>query len=111
MAEELRRLDADEIYAAALGAFAGMKKLNERPATRVHVWQDPAVSEAPEAVTKPSARSKSAVAARSSKRRPTVTAKARASGTGGAGRASGTGGAERPSGEGRTSGGGKAARQ
>jgi len=95
LAEELRRLDADEIYAAALGAFAGMKKLNERAPTRVHIWQDPAVSEAPEAVTKPSARSKSAVAARSSKRRPTVSAKARASSTEAAGRTSGDGKAAR----------------
>jgi glucose-6-phosphate dehydrogenase assembly protein OpcA len=95
LAEELRRLDADEIYAAALGAFAGMKKLNERAPTRVHIWQDPAVSEAPEAVTKPSARSKSAVAARSTKRRPTVSAKARASSTEAAGRTSGDGKAAR----------------
>jgi hypothetical protein len=91
----LRRLDADEIYADALGAFAGMKKLNERSPTRVHIWQDPAVSEAPEAVTKPSARSKSAVAARSSKRRPTVSAKARASGSEAAGRTAGDGKAAR----------------
>ncbi len=41
LAEELRRLDADQIYAEALGALAGMKGLDSRPAQRVHVWRDP----------------------------------------------------------------------
>jgi hypothetical protein len=77
LAEELRRLDADEIYAEALGALTGMKRLNERPATRVHIWQDPALSEAPEAATKPSSRGKATVAATSVARRRTVTSSAR----------------------------------
>jgi hypothetical protein len=80
LAEELRRLDADEIYADALGAFAGLKRLNERPATRVHIWQDPAVSEAPEAVTKPAGRAKSTVAAASGRRRSAVSARTGKSG-------------------------------
>jgi glucose-6-phosphate dehydrogenase assembly protein OpcA len=87
LAEELRRLDADEIYADALGAFAGVKNLNARSATRIHIWQDPAVSEAPEAVSK-SGRTKSTVAASSSRGRATVSAKAGRSGAGNATRPS-----------------------
>lgn len=41
LAEELRRLDPDQIYAEALGRFAGIPDLNERPTERVHVWSDP----------------------------------------------------------------------
>jgi len=46
LAEELRRLDADQIYAEALGALAGIADLDERSPTRVHVWKDPAVARA-----------------------------------------------------------------
>ena len=42
LAEELRRLDADETYAEALGQSTGTSGLSERPAVRTHVWQDPA---------------------------------------------------------------------
>jgi glucose-6-phosphate dehydrogenase assembly protein OpcA len=82
LAEELRRLDADEMYAAALGAFAGVKNLSNRPPMRVHIWQDPAVSEAPEAESTTVARARSAkatVAATSGSRRRTVTASTRKS--------------------------------
>ncbi len=48
LAEELRRLDPDEPYAAALAAATGQRRLNERPAKRVHIWHDPAVAERPE---------------------------------------------------------------
>ncbi|GIG92983.1 glucose-6-phosphate dehydrogenase assembly protein OpcA [Plantactinospora endophytica] len=41
LAEELRRLDPDQIYADALGAAAGVAGLDARPAQRVHVWKDP----------------------------------------------------------------------
>ncbi|WIM98232.1 glucose-6-phosphate dehydrogenase assembly protein OpcA [Actinoplanes oblitus] len=44
LAEELRRLDADQIYAEALGAMAGLSGLDSRPASRVHVWKDPAMA-------------------------------------------------------------------
>ena len=44
LAEELRRLDADQIYAEALGAMAGVPHLDERPPMRVHVWKDPALA-------------------------------------------------------------------
>jgi glucose-6-phosphate dehydrogenase assembly protein OpcA len=44
LAEELRRLDADESYAEALGAVTGQTGLNERPAVRTHVWHDPALA-------------------------------------------------------------------
>jgi hypothetical protein len=42
LAEELRRLDADQPYAAALSAATGITGLGDRPSTRTHVWQDPA---------------------------------------------------------------------
>ncbi|MDQ6938214.1 MAG: glucose-6-phosphate dehydrogenase assembly protein OpcA [Actinomycetota bacterium] len=42
LAEELRRLDADEIYADALGAVNDVSGLNERAAVREHIWNDPA---------------------------------------------------------------------
>jgi glucose-6-phosphate dehydrogenase assembly protein OpcA len=53
LAEELRRLDPDQPYAAALAAATGMEGLDERPPTRVHIWQDPAVSERPESAAVP----------------------------------------------------------
>jgi len=50
LAEELRRLDADQPYAAALGAATGLTDLDDRAPVRVHVWHDPAVAERPEPV-------------------------------------------------------------
>ncbi|MBO0869124.1 MAG: glucose-6-phosphate dehydrogenase assembly protein OpcA [Micromonosporaceae bacterium] len=44
LAEELRRLGADPVYAEALGASTGVPGLQERSAIRVHVWKDPAVA-------------------------------------------------------------------
>jgi glucose-6-phosphate dehydrogenase assembly protein OpcA len=44
LAEELRRLDADQIYGEALGAMAGIPDLDKRPLMRVHVWKDPALA-------------------------------------------------------------------
>ncbi|WP_416903285.1 glucose-6-phosphate dehydrogenase assembly protein OpcA [Micromonospora echinospora] len=49
LAEELRRLDADQIYAEALGAAAGISGLDDRPAQRVHVWKDPSTARRAEA--------------------------------------------------------------
>lgn len=43
LAEELRRLDADLPYAAALSAATGVPGLEHRPASRVHTWVDPAL--------------------------------------------------------------------
>ena len=42
LAEELRRLDADDTYAEALQVTTGTTGLADRPARRVHIWQDPA---------------------------------------------------------------------
>jgi glucose-6-phosphate dehydrogenase assembly protein OpcA len=53
LAEELRRLDADQIYADSLGALAGVGGLENRPAMRVHVWKDPTLSEEPDGVMAP----------------------------------------------------------
>jgi glucose-6-phosphate dehydrogenase assembly protein OpcA len=44
LAEELRRLDADQPYAQALGAVTGHSDLSSRPATRTHIWHDPALA-------------------------------------------------------------------
>jgi glucose-6-phosphate dehydrogenase assembly protein OpcA len=41
IAEELRRLDADQPYAEALEAATKTKGLNDRPPKRTHVWKDP----------------------------------------------------------------------
>ncbi|MEO3777898.1 glucose-6-phosphate dehydrogenase assembly protein OpcA [Micromonospora sp. B11E3] len=49
LAEELRRLDADQVYAEALGAMAGVSGLDQRPGQRVHVWKDPATAQRAEA--------------------------------------------------------------
>lgn len=49
LAEELRRLDADQVYAEALGAATGLSGLERRPAQRVHVWKDPAQAHRAEA--------------------------------------------------------------
>jgi glucose-6-phosphate dehydrogenase assembly protein OpcA len=44
LAEELRRLDADEIYGDALGTVCEVPGLAQRPAQRVHIWVDPAAT-------------------------------------------------------------------
>jgi glucose-6-phosphate dehydrogenase assembly protein OpcA len=49
LAEELRRLDADQIYAEALGCATGVSGLPTRPGQRVHIWKDPATAQAAEA--------------------------------------------------------------
>jgi glucose-6-phosphate dehydrogenase assembly protein OpcA len=41
LAEELRRLDADETYAASLAAATGQSSLSARSPVRTHVWHDP----------------------------------------------------------------------
>ncbi|HEX7355875.1 MAG TPA: glucose-6-phosphate dehydrogenase assembly protein OpcA [Mycobacteriales bacterium] len=48
LAEELRRLDDDVVYAGALGRLAGLSDLSERPRTRTHIWRDPAQQAAAE---------------------------------------------------------------
>lgn len=45
LAEELRRMDPDYVYADALAAATGVAGLDTRPPTRSHVWRDPAWSE------------------------------------------------------------------
>ena len=42
LAEELRRLDPDQPYGWALQTATGTHGLDERPATRTHIWRDPA---------------------------------------------------------------------
>ncbi len=42
LAEELRRLDADQPYADALEAATGVRGLSDRPPKRTHVWKEPA---------------------------------------------------------------------
>jgi glucose-6-phosphate dehydrogenase assembly protein OpcA len=45
LAEELRRLDHDHIYAEALSAVSGIEGLEDRSSVRQHIWHDPAVAE------------------------------------------------------------------
>lgn len=45
LAEELRRLDADQPYAEALEAATNTVGLASRPAARVHIWHDPQPAE------------------------------------------------------------------
>jgi glucose-6-phosphate dehydrogenase assembly protein OpcA len=41
LAEDVRRLDADEVYAEALSAWTGVKNLAKRNPKREHIWHDP----------------------------------------------------------------------
>jgi glucose-6-phosphate dehydrogenase assembly protein OpcA len=45
LAEELRRLDHDHVYAAALSNVTGVEGIEDRPSVRQHVWHDPAIAE------------------------------------------------------------------
>jgi glucose-6-phosphate dehydrogenase assembly protein OpcA len=45
LAEELRRLDHDHVYAEALSTVAGVSGLDDRSSVRKHIWHDPAVAE------------------------------------------------------------------
>jgi glucose-6-phosphate dehydrogenase assembly protein OpcA len=51
LAEELRRLDDDTIYAQALGAVTNLSALADRPRQRVHIWMDPAQADDAAATT------------------------------------------------------------
>lgn len=42
LAEELRRLDHDHVYAEALEAVTGITGIEHRPSVRQHIWLDPA---------------------------------------------------------------------
>jgi glucose-6-phosphate dehydrogenase assembly protein OpcA len=44
LAEELRRMDPDYVYAESLAAATGESSLEDRPAVRTHEWRDPAWS-------------------------------------------------------------------
>ena len=44
LAEELRRLDADQPYAEALGAVTGLDRARRPLAVRTHIWHDPALA-------------------------------------------------------------------
>jgi glucose-6-phosphate dehydrogenase assembly protein OpcA len=44
LAEELRRMDPDYVYAESLSAATGQSDLEKRGSTRTHVWRDPAWS-------------------------------------------------------------------
>ncbi len=44
LAEELRRLDEDVVFAEALSTVSGVTGLSERPNHRVHIWNDPALA-------------------------------------------------------------------
>jgi glucose-6-phosphate dehydrogenase assembly protein OpcA len=42
LAEELRRLDTDHVYAEALSQVTGVTGIEDRPSHRQHIWWDPA---------------------------------------------------------------------
>ncbi|MGH9172246.1 MAG: glucose-6-phosphate dehydrogenase assembly protein OpcA [Acidimicrobiales bacterium] len=44
IAEELKRLEPDEVYAEALARLTGVGELDSRPAARTLVWKDPALA-------------------------------------------------------------------
>lgn len=48
LAEELRRLEADQPYAEALAQWSGISGLERRSPTRTHIWRDPAQEAAAE---------------------------------------------------------------
>jgi glucose-6-phosphate dehydrogenase assembly protein OpcA len=48
LAEELRRLEADQPYAEALARWTGISGLERRNPTRTHIWRDPAQAAAAE---------------------------------------------------------------
>jgi glucose-6-phosphate dehydrogenase assembly protein OpcA len=45
LAEELRRLDHDHVYAEALSTVTGVTGLEDRSPVRKHIWHDPMVAE------------------------------------------------------------------
>jgi glucose-6-phosphate dehydrogenase assembly protein OpcA len=47
LAEELRRLDHDHVYAEALSTVTGVEGIEDRPPHRQHIWHDPATAEKP----------------------------------------------------------------
>jgi glucose-6-phosphate dehydrogenase assembly protein OpcA len=78
IAEELRRLDADQPYAEALQAATKTKGLNDRPAKRTHVWKDPepaAKRAAPNAPAPKSAATKKATTSKKAATKKSATPK------------------------------------
>jgi glucose-6-phosphate dehydrogenase assembly protein OpcA len=47
LAEDVRRLDADEVFAEALSSWTGVKNLNRRSPKREHIWHDPMNGKSP----------------------------------------------------------------
>lgn len=48
LAEELRRLDHDHVYAEALSTVTGVEGIEDRSPHRQHIWHDPAAAEEPD---------------------------------------------------------------
>ena len=48
LAEELRRLDHDHVYAEALSTVTGVTGIEDRSPVRQHVWHDPMLAEQPQ---------------------------------------------------------------
>jgi glucose-6-phosphate dehydrogenase assembly protein OpcA len=55
LAEELRRLDDDSVYADALSAWSGVPDLASRTGHREHIWQDPMEQPVAATAAKPAA--------------------------------------------------------
>ncbi|HEX4699427.1 MAG TPA: glucose-6-phosphate dehydrogenase assembly protein OpcA [Actinomycetes bacterium] len=64
LAEELRRLDADEVYGEALSVVTGVQDLANRPPMRTLIWRDPEKRVTRKATPAPPKASRSAAAAK-----------------------------------------------
>jgi len=50
LAEELRRLEEDKVFADSLGAVCNLDGLCDRPGDRTHIWSDPALADTQQSV-------------------------------------------------------------
>jgi glucose-6-phosphate dehydrogenase assembly protein OpcA len=53
LAEDVRRLDADEVYGEALSAWTGITGLSARSSKRDHIWHDPMSADTSPATSSP----------------------------------------------------------
>jgi glucose-6-phosphate dehydrogenase assembly protein OpcA len=82
LAEELRRLDADQPYSDSLSAVTGEKGLDERPPMRTLVWRDPARrAAAAKPAKKPASKAAPKSAARTAAKSATKSATTKRSGS------------------------------
>ena len=81
LAEELRRLDADQPYADSLSAVTGEKGLDQRPPMRTLVWRDPARRAAATKGAKPAKKPATKAAPKSAAKSATTSATTKRTGS------------------------------